>query len=423
MWRLAFAATLLVIGCATPVEVSPSAPSQGAAQTMGGMATDQPCTRTVPTTADVVSVPFRLQDLERMIPAPADVPDLIGYEDDTFLHGYHDNAELPGLVPNPPSTCDGLERFGRLTGFGIGYARPEDPTHDVLFAVHLFADEAGANGWSRAFLEAFGPTVDGPDGPSGFRVEGPAGNVPDTILAEHVAGDGVRTWAAVTRGQIVGWVIDLHAADAKPIDVPAAVAILADRIEAVAADAAAVEAAGPDAAHLLSAPLPLVSYGDRGANLGWDPFFGGCADAFERGMVAGEQARLDAERFGRLAGCTALYAPPVGAAADGTARVFSSVQEYRDDAGASASLPASIAALESAGGERFAVAGLGDEAIGLTATTSGEGPERFDTRIVFRDGVDVGTVAIQSTDQADISSEVADLARVLELRMADFLGR
>jgi hypothetical protein len=425
MRRLALASAVLVVGCTTPVDLSPSPSSSTAVATGpgGGIAGDQPCTRSVPSEPDVVDVPFQLDDLERMIPRTADVPDLIGFEDDFFLHGYHDNAELSSLVPNPPATCENLQRFGRLTGFGIGYARPDDPTHDVLLAVHLFADDAGASAWSDAFFGGLQAAVGAGGGPQAFTLERPAGLPPDTLLAEHVGGDGVRTWAAITRGSIVGWVIDLHREGDSPIDVPGAVTVLADHIERVTADAAGRERDGPDASHLLSAPMPLSSYGDRGAGLSWDSFFGGCADAFERGMVAGDQARLDAEQLGRRSGCTALYAPAGAAAANGTVRVFSSVQVYGDEQGASASLPASIAGLESGGGERFAVAGVGDEAIGLTAPTPGEGPEHVDTRIVFRRGVDVGTVAIQSNDRADISDEAGDLARALDQRMAEFLGR
>ena len=366
-------------------------------------------------------VPFQLQDLEAMIPPPADVGGMVGFEDDLFSHGYHDNAELTSIVPNASTTCDDLEQFGRITGFGIGYARPDDPTHNVLFAVHLFADEVAAKAWQDAFFGSMAASAGKPDGPTSLTATQPGGLPDGAVVVEHVGSDGVRTWASVTRGQIVGWVIDLHSEGEPTINVPHAAATLVDRIDAVTAGVVA-DRAGPDAAHLLSAPLPQSAYGARAASLTWDWFFGGCADAVERGMIAGDQARVDAERFGRVSGCTAMYAPGGAPAADGTVRVFSSVSLYETPDGASASLAATGAENAARGGSAFDVPGLGDEDFGQVTPVSAEDSDYIDTRVMLRLGAYAATVALHSTAKADASAEVISWARALDERLAEFLG-
>jgi hypothetical protein len=397
--------------------------SAAAATTRGsGIATDQPCTRSVVLARDVFTIPIQLQDLERMIPSVADVPGLVGFEDDQFTHGYHDNAELNTIVPNPPSTCDDLERLGRITGFGIGYARPNDSSRQVLFAVHLFGDEAGATAWPDAFFGPLAAAVGTPGGPTSFTMTRPQGLPEGTIVAEHVGPDGVRTWASTTRGRIVGWVIDLHPEGKPTVDIAAAVGVLARRIDA-AVDATTGDRPGADAAHVLSATLPRSSYGRRGESLVWDSFFGGCADAIERGLVAGDQARIDAQRFGRLSGCTAMYSPAGGTGPDGTVRVFSAVSMYRDPQGASAAMAAVIAQDEALGGIRFAVPDLGDEARGLVIPDVNAGDLTYrSTRITLRHGFSVGGVTIHSTAGDDVTRELIERAVELDARMTEFLG-
>ncbi len=90
-----------------------------------------------------------------MIPPPDEVPGLAGAVDDSFIHGYHDNQELRFIIPNTPSTCELLARFGRLTGFGVGFQGPDAPTHHVTFAVHLFADGGGRAGVVGGVLRGF----------------------------------------------------------------------------------------------------------------------------------------------------------------------------------------------------------------------------------------------------------------------------
>jgi hypothetical protein len=359
-----------------------------------------------------------------MIPSVADVPGLAGFQDDQFTHGYHDNAELTTVVPNPPSTCPDLARLGRITGFGIGYARPDDSTHQVIFAVHLFGDEAGAAAWPDAFFGPMAAAAGTPQGPASFTMTRPAGFPEGAILVEHVGQDGVRSWASTTRGRIVGWVIDLHPKGKPTVDITAAVGVLARRIDA-AVDATTGDRPGADAAHMLSATLPLSSYGTRGAGLVWDSFFGGCADAIERGMVAGDQARIDAQQFGRISGCTAMYSPAagVGARPDGTVRVFSAVSMYRDPASASAAMAAQIAEDRALGGTPFAVPDLGDEAWGLVIPHVDAGDINYgSTRITLRQGFYVGGVALHSTAGVDASKELIDRAVELAARMTEFLG-
>ena len=367
------------------------------------------------------NVLFQAQDLEAMIPAPADIDGMVGFEDDLFSHGYHDNAELTSIVPNPPTTCDDLARFGRITGFGIGYARPDDPTHNVMFAVHLFPDEVAAKAWPDAFFGSMAATAGTPDGPTSFSMTQPGGLPDDAVVVEHVGGDGVRTWASVTRGRMVGWVIDLHPEGESTIDVPQAAATLVDRVDEVTAGVVALPA-GADAAHLISAPLPKAAYGQRATGLSWDPFFGGCADAVERGMIAGDQARVNAERFGRLSGCTAMYAPaPAGAAAAaaGTVRVFSSVSLYGNAEGASESIVAGLGELS--GSESFEVPNLGDEAYGRVTPVDAGDMNYTDTRVVLRRGAYVGVVAVHANAPDVASAELTQLGSQLDSRMSEYL--
>jgi hypothetical protein len=418
---LAPVAVLLFAACGSTSTLSPG-PSGSAIPPGSGIATDEPCTRTVAAERDVFRIPFQLQDLERMIPSVADVPGLAGFQDDQFTHGYHDNAELTTIVPNPPSTCRDLERLGRITGFGVGYARPDDSTHQVLFAAHLFGDEAGATAWPDAFFGPMAAAAGTPEGPASFTLTRPPGFPEGAILAEHVGPDGVRTWASTTRGRIVGWVIDLHPNGKPTIDLATALGILARRIDA-AAEAATGDRPGADAAHLLSATLPRSSYGRRGESLAWDAFFGGCADAIERGMVAGDQARIDAQRFGRRSGCTAMYAPAGGAGPDGTVRVFSAVSMYGSPEGASAAMAALIAEDAALGGVAFAVPDLGDEARGLAIPDVAAGDVTYNsTRITLRHGFYVGNVTFHSTADEDVSRELIERAVELDARMTAFLG-
>lgn len=415
---------MVILGACSPAAdaTGPLAAESPVTRARGGISTDQPCTRAVVAEPDVVRVPFQLQDLEGMIPAAVDIPGLIGFEDDMFTHGYHDNAELNTVVPNPPSTCDDLERFGRITGFGIGYARPADSAHHLLISVHLFGDEAAAMAWPDAFFAPMAATARNPGGPESFTFEELAGLPDNTIVAEHVGADGVRTWASTVRGLIVGWVIDLHPEGEPTVDIAAAARILAEHIDAVTADVAVGAREGPDAAHVMSAVLPRSAYAGRGEGLAWDSFFGGCQDAVERGMVAGDQARTDAERFGRVSGCTAMYSPPAGRpAADGTVRVFSAVSVYGEPEAASESIAAGLAELEGRGGGSFEVPALGDEAHGLVTPVDAGESKYTDTRVVLRRGPYVGVVALHSTAAADASAEFIDLGTALDQRMRDFL--
>jgi hypothetical protein len=183
----------------------------------------------------------------------------------------------------------------------------------------------------------------------------------------------------------------------------------------VAADVADRPRSGLDAAQLLSAPLPGSEYGPLAADFAWDPFFGGCQDAAERGFIVGPKAVTDAQRFGRITGCTAMYAPL--ASSGEVERVFSIVQVHRDPTGASGALAEMIADQEGRGGVPFA-ASVGDEAIGIaTPAVSGESGGPADTRVVFRLGALLLLVAIQGTTAGDQQPYVLDLADRLEARI------
>ncbi len=351
-----------------------------------------------------------------MVLDAAEIDGLDGLEADIYRQGYHDNAELTSLEVTPPSTCADLKRFGRIEGYGTGYTNYANPPYFVLSAVHLFWDDAGAQGWMDAFIAGFRASVGTPAGPWSFRNLPSSFTAQDSTLVEHVGGDGTRTWAIFRRGPIVGWVIDLHPADTTTIDVALVAARMAERIESVIAQVAERDRSGLDAAQLLSAPLPLAEYGARGNGLAWNYFFGGCQDAIERGLISGPRAEADARRLGRLTGCTAMYEPAEEPAGAGVVRVFSGVGVYRDSEGASESLVASLADLEAWGGQRFAVAGVGDEAIGLVTPPSGDLTYTA-TRIVMRLGELVASVGIDERDGADATGDIVALARRLEDRI------
>jgi hypothetical protein len=244
---------------------------------------------------------------------------------------------------------------------------------------------------------------------------------PGDVLMTHRGPDGTRTWAMFVRGPILGWVVDLRPADQATIDVPVAAAAMARRIEAVEADVAARRPSGLDAAALLSAPLGLTAYGEQYAGLAWDSFFGGCADAVERGLVAGPAAAEDARRFGRLSGCTALYAPgPAGG--DGTIeRVFSSVSVMATEDGASAAVAKGAADMHGLGGRPAGVPAIGDEAVAIV-TPPGADRVYADSRALVRVGSHVLVVAIQDREGGDHQGEVGSLAASLASRLQRLLA-
>lgn len=409
--RLALPGLALLLAACTN-----TAPSPSPALTDPGaeaLANDAPCTRTVSLDVRLAPVSFHHEDLERMVLDRGEIAGLEGLEQDLFRQGYHDNAELTSVEVNPPSTCDDLKRFGRIEGYGSGYT--DMAGHSVLFAVHLFWDDAGAQGWMDAFIAGLQASVGMPDGPRSVQILPPSPTAPDTTLIEHVGPDGTRTWALFRRGPIVGWVVDLHPEDTATIDVPLAAGRMAERVQAVIAETAARDRSGLDVAQLLSAPLPLAEYGARGNELVWDSFFGGCQDAVERGLIAGPQAEADARRLGRITGCTAMYE----GGAD-VVRVFSSVNVYRDARGASESLAASLAELIARGGVRFTVDEVGDEAIGLVTPPGGD-VTHTDTRVVMRLGELAAWVVVQERE-GDATGDVLALARRLEDRIRALLA-
>jgi hypothetical protein len=371
-----------------------------------------------PNSLDLAPVPLHHEDLERMVLSRADVGGLRGFEADPFRQGYHDNAELTSLEVAPPATCQDIERFGRIEGYGNAHVAADGSGRSLLFAVHLFWTPEGAVSWSDAFVRGLAAGAGG--GGSTFRELPGGAGVAESVLIEHDGPVGTRTWASFVRGSIVAWIVDLHPGPTTTIDVPAAAAQMADRIDTV------IEVAGDrprhalDVAQLLSAPLPKIAYGDVAAAFDWDFFFGGCQDTAERGFIAGEQAAADAKRFGRLTGCTAMYAPAEATDAD-VVRVFSSIHVYREARGASAALAAAVSELEARGGLRSPVVGLADEAVVVATPAGGEAPA--DTRVLFRLDDLVAIVAIQgpAATGAEAGTQMVDLARQLDARIRGLL--
>jgi hypothetical protein len=402
-----------IVGPAGSPTLTPSPSSSAIAPSGPVLANDEPCTRTMsPASLALTPNPFHHEDLERMVLSSSDVGGLDGFEPDIVRQGYHDNAELMSIEVNPSTTCQDIQQLGRIEGYGNAYTSYADG-RAVLFAVHLFWTPEEAAAWIEAFNGGLASEAAASSGAFSFEVVPSGPDLPDAMLVQHSGADGIRTWAILQRGPIVGWIVDLHR-DQATIDVPAAVAMMAERIETVAGQVAGRARGGLDVAQLLSAPLPKTDYGTLATDFIWDPFFGGCQDTAERGFIAGGKAAADAARFDRLTGCTAMYAPLDAGTAD-VVRVFSSIHVHGDSTGASEALAANVEDQEARGGVRFTVDALGEEAIGISTPASGEFPA--DTRVVMRIGNLMTIVAIQGDAAVGQEDYVQDLATRLEERV------
>lgn len=386
-----------------------------------GVANDAPCSRTLPAgSLAPAPMPFHHEDLERMVLTREDVGGLAGFEPDVSAQGFHDNVEVTSLGPNPSTTCDDIRRLGRLEGYGNVFTNFNDG-RQVQFDVHVFWKDEDAASWIETFTAGLAAEVAATGGEVRFEQAPLDVELADATLWIHTGGDGIRTWVFLQRGPIVGWIVDLHPDEATTIDVPAAAVLMADRIESVEAELAALAPRPLNVAQLLSAPLPKAAYGDIAAQLQWDWFLGGCQDTAERGFIAGDEAREDAIRFGRISGCTAMYSLP-GTSGD-VVRVFSSVNVHADADNASGALEANVASMEAVGGVRFAAAGVGDEAIGIaTPAQPGESGGPADTRVVLRIGSLMAFVSIQGPAAPDSQSYILDLGRQLDARIRAVLA-
>jgi len=410
---LILVAALGLIACSGPAPTTAPA-------SIGGIAPDEPCTYQLASGEALPRTKLHLEDLEAMVLTEEDLRDLQGFKVDPFRHGFQGNAELPTIDVHPESTCADEAKFGRITGFGESLELPGGAERRVSTSVHLFATDDGAAAWSDAFDEGF-LAVLGAEGRDRYGTAPLPGGRRDDLIATHGGPDGIRTWAMLVRGPIVGWVIDLNQDEAPTIDVAGAAALLADRIEGVEAEAVAEPRSGLDAAALVAAPLPLAEYGPRYAGLEWDPFFGGCADAVERGLVAGEDAEKDARRFHRISGCTALYAPPASDPVGPIERAFSSVQVFASDDDASGFAAKVAADMERLGGRLGGPLDLGDEAFEVITPRGGD-RDYVDARAIVRLGSHVLTVALQDREPANQPDEIATLAEKLTTRVQRLLA-
>lgn len=414
---LILAAALGLVACSGP---APTTAPVTATSRIAGIAPDEPCTYQLASGEALPQTKLHLEDLEAMVLSEQDLGGLPGFEVDPFRHGFQGNAELPTIEVHPDSTCADEAKLGRITGFGASLELPGGAERRVSTSVHLFATDDGAAAWSDAFDEGF-LAVLGAEGRDRYGTAPLPGGRGDDLIATHGGPDGIRTWAMLVRGPIVGWVIDLEQGDATTIDVGAAAALLAARIEGVEEDAVDRPRHGLDAAALVAAPLPLAEYGPRYAGLEWDPFFGGCADAVERGLVAGEDAENDARRFHRISGCTALYAPPASDPAGPIERAFSSVQVFAGDEHASGFAAKVAADMQQLGGRLGGPLDLGDEAFEVI-TPGGGDRDYVDARAIVRVGSNVLTVALQDREPANQADEIATLAAKLTVRVEQLLA-
>jgi hypothetical protein len=129
---------------------------------------------------------------------------------------------------------------------------------------------------------------------------------------------------------------------------------------------------------------------------------------------------------GRLAGYELEYAR-------GLVSVETGVERFRDEVGAQAHLERQAADLQRLEGEDvgegvrlsgvriFAVDGLGDAAVGMTARASFAGSGVRATIVSFRLGTLAAAATIVRPDDADVGGRVTDLARSLERRMLGVL--
>lgn len=403
---------------------TPAAPSSSTTTlpTEAGLLSDEPCTRSVAAPGSLPArVGLRLDDLEHMVLSRDDVGGLSGFESDMSRHGYWGNDEIRYMEVNPPSTCDDTKRFGRIVGFANAYEPTSRVRRQVTFSVHLFWRESDARAWVDSFTNAIKASVGTPDGPARFDAQPVTELGPNAVLADDEGHDGVRTWVMFVRGPIVGWVTDLHPRGSRPsIDVTSTATTMAARVEKENTDAAA-RPAGPslDAAGLISAPLPLAELGPRFAGLRWDWFLGGCSDTEERAANIGEQAAVRSAGFGRVVGCTSMYDPQEDTSRD-VARVFTSVQFYNDDKGASADLADLMARSQAAGAQRFDPGSIGDEAFGMVTPPTGSDPYP-QTRITFRIGNLIAIAGVQDKAPRDANGEITALALKLHARIEGLL--
>lgn len=399
-----------------PATVEPSAPEAPAPP---GVASSEPCTRTVASGRPVPPAGFRAEDLIAMVPGPVDLGiDTDELTVDVVRHGYHGNAELEVIEVHAPTLCDDLERFGRITGFGRGFMSLEERPRRVVVSVHLFWDDQGAAMWTDAFVQGLQIGAGGPAGPTRVDVRPAEELGAGGLLLEHEGPEGVRTWAILQRGPIVGWVVDVHPGPATTVDVPATAQQLAARIEQVVADVGRRPDGGLDVTALLSAPLLQSELDERYADSEWDAFWGGCTDNEELGFIAEEASAALAERSGRLVGCTAMYRHEE--------MPWSGVSAFPDDASAAQYLRELPEALEGEA-QTFEVTGLVhvDETSAVQLRQPGSSGETgaWHTRVAFRRGPYVGTVAVMRVGaEAEQRASVATMAVRLSQRLDHLLA-
>ena len=416
-------ALVLSSGCGDPAQPGPNAAATTSTTTpvasSTGVASDEPCTRHVAPGQPPSAVGLRGEDLERMVLTQDELgPAAADFEGDPVTHGFHDNAELPMIeVGDPTHACDDLAESGRITGYGTGLTAPPEERRRIVVSVHLFVDEAGATGWVDVLLERFRAQVG--DGVESFEATPSDELGAGGFLLRHVGPEGIRDWALIRRGPLVGSVVDVHKAPAPTLDVASAAKALGAKIDTVVAGVGQRPPVDDlDVSAMKSALVPRAELGDRYAELEWDSFFGGCADAFEREAVAGEDELEDVRRYGRVTGCTAMYSPSESALQRGdpgpVVRVFTAIHAFADATGASGYLQDTATELE--GGRAIDVATIGDETAAVVAPETDSGPRH--TRVLFRVGKYVALAALQERGDDDRRAEVERIATRLHERVA-----
>lgn len=423
---------------ATEALPEPSAPEQptGAVApvevpvTVAALATDEPCTRQITGTELPQPVPFRAEDLERMVPTQDELGStLTGFSSDMMRHGFQGNSELswagelPGAEAMPATACDDLVRYGRMTGFTRAFETYDETGRRVSVSVHLFWAEEDATAWAQAFVEGLRSTVGQPDGATRLTTRPVPELGPDALLVDHEGPQGKRTWAMIRRGTVVGWVVDLHPGDAATIDVLGVAGELADRIDEITATATRRPHDQLDLAQLMSVPLPLSAYGDRYEGLDWMPLWGGCADLEEWAYVVGDDGAAAAREHGRVGVCTSMYSPdPDAELSHDVTLLWSRIEVFPDEDSASAYLW--DARRGNAAEETFDVTGVADvdEAVGSRRTLDqAEDGSRWHTRVAVRTGVHLLTVAVNDRTDHDARAELTALAGQLTDRLTAFL--
>lgn len=422
--------------CALSVAVGSIAASTAttaASTPVAGLATDQACTRQVSAGVTLRTTPYRPDDLAAMTLRKAAFGSAVkGYDVDWGGYGYTDNAEIWKMMLAPKGACALNRTHRRISGFARAYWGAQT----VDSAVHLFFTARGASRWLKDYVAGMKDLV-GEKGVVSVRVTDVPSLGPGAVKVTDRCTDGCTTTRVFfLRGALIGSVRDSRSTGTKAaVDVVAVAKRLSARMATRAAAVANRGQDPADAVMMLSAGLPRSMLGARYSGLVWDWYYGGCWDAAEAAqsttyVADRRQYQQDADKFGMLSFCRAMYVPPrTRTAVNGVTRVFNGGFLYTTASGASDAMAAIVREWKNRAGTtvggtsygrlvRFDPGAVGVEAVGLQ--------QRYDdatvTRIYFRRGRYLAVDAlVVSTRFAGMIGDVRGWARALDRRVTGLL--